>query len=235
MSFVRGLLLTTLTFSICQPAFCLDVVETEKPEISIVQERLFDRKNEIGFSVGHLPDDNFYEVFPVSFNYIHHFTEHYAWEVIRASYMVNSERDIKRDLEENFGVTPSTFDEMTSHIETSFMIKPTYGKDSVWNKYIVNTETYLSVGAGMATYNKNLSYGSNEQESAVTLSIGAGRKYFVNRSFNISLDLKDIFIFKDSTVESSIYLGVGFNYRFDAFGSIKKTKSEDSSIYNYLK
>ena len=235
MLFSRCLLLATVVFSISNTAFCVDVADSTKPEVTIVQERLFDRKNEIGFSIGHLPDDNFYEVFPVSFNYIHHFSENYAWEVIRASYMLNNERDIKRDLEENFGVTPSTFDEITSHFETSFMIKPSYGKDSVWNRHVVNNETYVSFGTGIATYKKKLSYGDSEQESALTLSAGVGRKYFINKSFNISLDLKDIFIFKENSVESSIYLGVGFNYRFDGFGSFNKTEGEDSSIYNYLK
>jgi len=209
--------------------------DESQPEISIIQERLFDKKREIGFAIGHLPDDNFYEVFPISVNFINHFNERYAWEVVRATYMLNNERDIKKDLEMNFGVTPSTFDELNSHIETSFIVKPTYGKDSIWNKHIINHEGYMSIGAGIATYEKQVSYGSPEKENALTASFGIGRKYFINKSFNISLDVKDIMVLKDNNTENYIYLGIGFNYRFDLFGSMKKSDIDDNSIYNYLK
>ncbi|WP_075188061.1 outer membrane beta-barrel domain-containing protein [Teredinibacter haidensis] len=234
MRFIRTAVFSIVVLSGSPWALCDENDRSDVPEVTIIQERIFDKKNEVGLSLGYLPDDNFYEAFPVTINYIHHFDEHYAWEVIRASYMLNNERDIKRDLEENFGVTPSTFDEFVSHIETSFIVKPTYGKDSLWNKLILNHEGYFSFGAGVATYEKKFSYDSPQQESALTVSVGIGRKYFFNRSVNISLDLKEIVVFKEDTTESSVYMGVGFNYRFDLFGSMRKIDEESSSIYKYL-
>lgn len=227
-------LLFAALFCVIPNALSQNAVEREQSEVTIIQERLFDKKREIGINFGYLPDDNFYESFPISVNFIHHFNERYAWEVIRASYMLNNERDIKLDLEENFGVTPSTFDELTSHIETSFMIKPSYGKDSLWNKRILNHEGFITFGAGVATFEKKLSYGDPQQESALTASIGIGRKYFVSKKFNVSLELKNIMMFKESNVENYVFLGVGLNYRFDLFGSMKKDQTEDNSIYKYL-
>lgn len=227
-------LLFAALLSVAPNVLSQDISTREEPEVTIIQERLFDKKREIGVNLGYLPDDNFYESFPISVNFIHHFNERYAWEVIRASYMLNSERDIKQDLEENFGVTPSTFDELTSHIETSFIVKPTYGKDSLWNKHILNHEGFVTFGAGVATFEKKLSYGDPEQESALTASIGIGRKYFVGKNFNVSLELKNIVMFKESNIENYIFLGIGLNFRFDLFGSMKKNETEDNSIYKYL-
>ncbi|TVZ41962.1 outer membrane beta-barrel protein [Alteromonadaceae bacterium 2753L.S.0a.02] len=228
--------------SIC-PALCIVIgltpaiaqaAEKKDQEISIIQERLFDKKREIGFAIGYIPDDNFYHTYPLTLNYVNHFNQRYAWEVIRVSYMINKDRDIKRDLEKNFGVTPSTFDEFTSHIESSFIIKPTYGKDSVFNKHIINHEGYMSLGLGVATFEKQVSYGNPQQDSALTASIGIGRKYFVGKAFNISLDLKEMLVFKENKTENFLYLGVGFNYRFDLFGSMKPKRNQDNSIYQYL-
>ncbi len=208
--------------------------DDEPAEISIIQERLFDKKREVGLTLGYYPDDNFYEVYPITFNFVNHFNERYAWEVIRASYMINKENDLKKDLENNFGVTPSTFDEMTSHFETAFIFKPTYGKDAFLNKHIINHEGYMSFGVGVANFERQVSYGSPNTESAPTASIGIGRKYFINKSFNISLDLKSMLIFKENNTENYVYLGVGFNYRFDLFGSMHKERAKDTSIYEYI-
>jgi len=209
--------------------------DDNKPEVTIIQERLFDKKREVGIELGYIPDDNFYEVYPLTVSFTHHFNERYAWEVIRASQMITKDRDIKADLEDNFGVTPSTFDEFNNHIETSFVIKPTYGKDSLWNKRVINHEGYISFGAGIATFEKQVSYGNQEKQSAMTASIAIGRKYFISKSFNISLTFKDMLVFKELNTENYIYLGVGLNYRFDLFGSMKKQRNEDNSIYDYLK
>ena len=121
-----------------------------------------------------------------------------------------------------------------NHRISNFIIKPTYGKDSVWNKWIVNHETFIALGMGIANYEQQRSYGGPESESSIMANVGIGRKYFVGENTNVSLELRHMTIFKSDDTENNLYLGIGFNYRFDMFSGVKNTDDSTSSLYKYL-
>ncbi len=140
------------------------------------------------------------------------------------------DKDVKEDLENDFGVTPTQFDEMKLMLHTSLVIKPSYGKDALWNRKVINHESYLLAGIGMVSYDRHFSVGEEESEQAVSLSFGLGRKYFLNKKFAINLEFRDFVNFKEEDVENIVYLGVGLSYRFDL---APRKAARDTSVDNF--
>jgi outer membrane beta-barrel protein len=207
----------------------------DEQTVSVVQEKIYDRDHEIGFQLGYIPDDDFYQSFPLGGNYLYHFDDHLAWEVVRAQWSINTDRDIKDRLIQDYAVVPEEFDALQYLVHTSLVIKPTYGKDSIWNAGILNHEGFLSVGIGFAGYERDYSFGPSTTERAISLAFGLGRKYFISQSLSVNLELRDYLIFKDEATENNIYLGLGLAYRFNMAPRKAAAENEDHSIYRYLR
>ena len=210
---------------------CVNLGFCESPaageHVKAIQERIFHRHHEIGLNAGYIPDDDFYYAFPVGLGYTYNFNDHFSWEVVRAQLALNTEKDLKNNLEDNFGVTPQQFDEPKYFIHSHLVFKPSYGKDAVWNRGVVNHETYLFLGGGMVNYERDYSYGSSESENAPSVSFGIGRKYFLNQNLCLNLEVRDTVTFKDDETENNIWFGVSLGFRFDL--SPRKTE-RDSTI-----
>ncbi len=211
-------------------SFTADALE----QVAVVQDRIYDRDHELGLVFGYIPDDDFHQSFPVGGNYIYHFNERYAWEVVRGQWSFNVDRGIKDQLANDYGVAPEEFDELQYLVHSSFMLKPTYGKDAIWNQGVINHEGYLSAGIGLAGYERNYSFGPSTTEAALSLVFGMGRKYFLSQRFSINLELRDCVVFKDEGTENNVYLGLGFAYRFDMSPRKADVDRPDHSIYRYL-
>ena len=85
--------------------------QNKEGHVSAIQSRVFHRTHEISLGSGYISNDDFYNVFPLSLGYTLHFNELFAWEVARGHYIFNREKDLKADLENNFGVTPTVIRE----------------------------------------------------------------------------------------------------------------------------
>jgi len=184
-------------------------------EVKAIQERIFHRHHEIDLNVGYIPDDDFYHAFPVGLGYTYTFNDHFSWEVVRAQLALNSEKGLKEDLENNFGVTPQEFHEPKYFIHSHLVFKPSYGKDAIWNRSVVNHETYLFLGGGMVNYDRDYSYGSSDSENAPSVSFGIGRKYFLNQNLCLNLEVRDTVTFKDDETENNIWFGFSLGFRFN--------------------
>jgi outer membrane beta-barrel protein len=195
--------------------------------VKAIQERIFYRHHEVGLNLGYIPDDDFYHVFPVGLSYTYSFNDHLSWEVVRAQLALNTDKDLKDNLEENFGVTPQEFSEPKYFIHSHLVFKPSYGKDAVWNRGVINHETYLFLGGGMVNYERDYSYGSSDSKNAPSVSFGFGRKYFLNQNLCLNLEVRDTVTFKDDETENNIWFGVSFGFRFNL--SPRKT-DQDSTM-----
>jgi outer membrane beta-barrel protein len=207
----------------------------EKELVYAIQNRIFDRHHEIGFVLGFIPNDDFYYGYPVGFSYTYHLNENVAWEVARGQWFFNNEKDLKQDLEKDFGVTPTHFDEMKLMLHSNLILKPSYGKDALWNKTVINHETYLLAGIGMVSYDRHFSTGKDGSEQAVSLSFGLGRKYFLNKKFAVNLEFRDYVNFKEADTENIVYLGVGLCYRFDLAPRKAARETAVENFKRYLK
>ena len=203
------------TVLLCGPAVAGSGPKGDGEAVYAIQKRLFDRYHEISLVAGLIPDEDFYNVFPVGLSYTFNFNENLAWEVVRAQWAFTAEKDLKRDLEKDFGATPSQFDEMKYLVHTNLVVKPSYGKDALWNRKVIHHETFLLAGLGVVGYERRYAYGDSTTENVLSLSFGLGRKYFLNPKFCLNFEFRDLVNFKDDGVENNVYLGVGLGYRFD--------------------
>lgn len=227
-----GMILTTALVLLSSNLSAQEQIKDES--VSVIQNRIYDRFHEIDLVLGYVPDDDFYQAFPLGLSYTYHFNETIAWEVLRAQAVINLDRDLKDTLREDYGVAPTEFDEITSMLHSNFVFKPTYGKDAVLNSGIINHETYMLAGAGIFNYQRSYSDGSSSAETAGSLSLGIGRKYFINETYSLNLELRDCVTFKGSGTENNIYLGISIGYRFNMAPRVNQRKKDADSIYRYL-
>ena len=194
----------------------------QKEKVYAIQERIYQKSHEFGITAGYIPDENYYEAFPVG-------------EVARAQWIFTHEKDLKKDLEHEFGVRPSEFSEPQYSIYSHAVFTPFYGKDAVLNRGIVNRETYFLLGGGIVNYNNKKSFENSSSETAPSLSFGVGQKFFIKDNYALNLELRNITNFRDDDTEWRIYLGASFGFRFDLS---PRKKREDPKIVkrnHYLK
>jgi outer membrane beta-barrel protein len=226
-----GILIVFL-FMISSALLAKDSKDDEK--VFAVQERVFDRHHEIGLSFGYIPDDNFYNAYPVGIGYTYHFNPYLAWEVIRGQYMFTQEKDIKKKLEKEFGVTPEVFLQPKYMVHSNIIIKPLYGKEALWNKGIINHESYLIFGGGMINYEKKYSDGTKDSESDPSICVGAGTRYFINRNLCTTLEIRDLVNLKKDKTENNVYFGLGLSFQFNIFPDKSQQDEAVGKLKGYL-
>jgi len=206
-----------------------------KEQVTAIQEKIFHRNHEIGFHLDYIPDDDFYDVFTVGLSYTFKFNDYLAWEVARGVFAFNVEKDLKNDLEDEFEVTPTQYTEPEYMIHSHVILRPLYGKDAVWNRGVINHETFLFFGGGLVNYEKHYSYGSSGSENALSISFGVGIKYFLNDYICLNFEIRDIINFKDERTENNILFGAGLGFRFNLAPRVTDTTSELETLDHYLR
>ena len=213
-----------LCFSLTE-AFCAEP-KAEK-EVYAIQERIFHAHHEIGLDLGYIPDDDFYELYPVGLNYTFNFNEHLSWEVARALWVLNDEKDLKKNLETNFGAAPTKFTKTKYMLHSHLVLKPLYGKDAIWNRGIINHETFFFLGGGMVHYARQA---DSFSENAPSVSLGFGIKYFLNKHLFLNIRVQNLTNFKEENTENNLWFGIDLGFRFN----LTPRKRQESSTINIL-
>jgi len=194
--------------------------------VAAVQDRIFFRHHEIDVGIGYLPDDDFYELFPAKLGYTFNFNDHLAWNVVNLHWMFDQEKDLKNDLERDFGVTPERFDKMVYAGHSHLVIKPFYGKSVYRNSTVINHETYFLAGGGIVAYEKNTSDGDTDTEMMSSISLGIGKKVFIGQKLCLNFELKDWINFKEDEIENNFWVGVSMGFRFNL--SARKSEQDQT-------
>jgi outer membrane beta-barrel protein len=190
-----------------------------------VQEKVFHKYHELSFLTGYIADDDFYNVYPIGLAYTFNFSDHYSWEVGRLYLSVNTDNDMKKQLENEFGAAPEQFFEPKAQILSHFVFRPFYGKDAVMNKHIINHETSFFVGGGLDMYKKK-TYGKSSDEFDMMFSCGAALKYFINQNFCVAFELHDTVTTREDEFENRLSFGLSFGFRFNL--DARKTYSDET-------
>jgi len=212
--------------------FCADALDDES--VAAIQNRIFSRHHEIDLGVGYIPDDNFYELFPVELGYTYNFNNYLAWNVANLHWVFNQEKDLKKDLEKEFGAAPEKFDLMVAAVHTNIVVKPFYGKSVSSRRKIINHETYAFAGGGVVNYETEKRIGSSESYLAPSISMGIGQKIFIGQKLCLNVELRDWVNFKEDDVENNFWFGISLGYRFNL--SPRKAEGDETieAVSNYL-
>jgi outer membrane beta-barrel protein len=212
IKFLSGLILGLILLN-GQWGWCDTPTDAEK--VYAVQNRVFQRDHEIDLYAGYIADDDFFHVYPVGVGYTYHFNEHLAWEVARAQYMFNQDKDLKSTLQTEFNVQPERFPEQKYMVHTHLVYKPLYGKHAYLNRGIINDEIYLFAGPGIVHYEWNYSTGETKSEDDLSLSAGLGMRFFLSEKVCLNFEIRDLYNFRKDDSVNNVYFGLGVGYRFN--------------------
>lgn len=157
--------------------------ELENPgTVSAVQDRAYRMQHELNLSFGVLPLDAFYKGLYAQVGYTFHFTDSFAWQVGRGAYTYAARTGLREQLERDFGVLPTAFEEVQFFVGSDVMWKPLYGKLAVLNRWVLHGEVFLLLGGTLFRFTNAFRPGVN---------IGGGGRLFVSRYVSFRLDVTD--------------------------------------------
>lgn len=207
----------------------------QEEKVSAVQNKIYHRSHELGLAAGYIPDDDFYEVFPVGAYYMFSFNEDWAWEVVRAQYNLNIEKDLKKELQDRFGVSPSEFSEPQYMVHSNIVYKPFYGKFAFRNRKVINSETFFVLGGGVASFENKRNFEDSTSEIVPSLSLGLGTRLFLSKSWAMNFELRNYTNFREERTENRFYLGVSIGLRFNLSARKKDRDPRMEKLNQYLK
>lgn len=155
--------------------------DLENPgQVSAIQDRAYRMQHELDLSVGVLPLDAFYKGLYAQVSYTAHFSDTFAWQVGRAAYTYAAKTGLREQLERDFGVLPTAFEEVQFFFGSDIIWKPFYGKLSVVNKWVVHGEVFLILGATLFKFTNAFRPGVN---------LGGGGRVFLSRNVSFRFDV----------------------------------------------
>lgn len=164
---------------------------------SAVQDRLYRMNHELMLGVGVMPADAYYKGYYAGLSYTYHFTDSFAWQVGRGAYSYNVETSLRRQLERDFGVSPtaSAFEDQAEWmVGSDIMWSPIYGKVAILNNKVVHFETFLLGGATVVKLNR-----SGVDSFRPGANVGLGVRVFKSDTLSFRLDVTNNFVFAGAT------------------------------------
>lgn len=179
----------------------------------VIQNRKFRMAHEFTLASGVVPLDAFYKGVVATGRYTLHFDDFQAWEIIGGTYSFNIETDLRRQLRENFGVGPEGrgLDQMLVLADSNYVLKPVYGKFSLFNRALIYQELYFVVGGAVAYY--------DDGSFRPGPDAGAGIRFFVTEWLSVRADLRHYVLFNsvpildpNATINQVLYLTLGASF-----------------------
>lgn len=148
--------------------------------VSAIQDRAYRMQHELNLSVGMLPLDSFWKGLYAQVGYTYHFSDDFGWQIGRGAYVYSARTQLRDQLERDFGVLPTTFEEVQFFVGSDLMFKPFYGKLAVLNRSVVHGEVYFLLGASLFKFTNAFRPGIN---------LGGGGRIFVSQYVSFRLDV----------------------------------------------
>ncbi|MBI3181898.1 MAG: outer membrane beta-barrel domain-containing protein [Myxococcales bacterium] len=191
-----------LSLTLLAPAAALaQLQELENPgTVSAIQERYYRMNHEFTLGGGTLPLDAFYKGFYPQVSYTYHFSDFLGWQVGRGAMVYGLKTGLREQLERDFGVLPTAFEEVQWMVGSDLMLSPFYGKAAVLNRAVWHFEAFIIAGGTVFKFNRS----PIDLRPAVNLGLGA--RLFHNRYVSYRLDITNNFI-----VSPKIFSGGALN------------------------
>lgn len=187
----------------------------------VIQNRQFDMGHEFTLSVGILPLDAFYKGVTGTFRYTLHFDEFQAWEIAGGTYSLNIETGLRQQLRDNFAVQPDAkgLEQLDGFVESNYVLKPIYGKLSLFNRALVYNEIFLVAGFATAIYR------GQDLLFLPGPGYGGGIRFFIADWLSLRLDMRHYVLFNsvpivdpNASIENVLSLAAGISFNFGGGG-----------------
>jgi outer membrane beta-barrel protein len=211
----------TVVATLLASLFAADVAQAQYDDEEIggyavvIQNRKFNMGHEFTLQGGVLPLDAFYKGVTGTFRYTLHFNDFHAWEIAGGTYSFNIETDLRRQLREYFSVQPDAkgLEQIWGYVESNYIIKPVYGKLSLFNRWLIYNELYFAVGGAVGLW-EGFSFRPGP-------GYGAGIRFFIFEWLSLRFDMRHYvlmngipFVDQQAGIDNLLYLGSGVSFNF---------------------
>ena len=149
--------------------------------LAAVQKREQRMAHEIFGAAQFMPLDAFYKGIGPSVGYAYHFTDLYAWEILRGGYSFRIKTGLDTDLQKKWQVTPTRFEELEWMMGTAAMFSPMFGKIAFSNGSVSNIELFFILGASLGKFNDSWKPGPQG---------GLGLRFFLGRLVSLRFECR---------------------------------------------
>ena len=183
-----------------------DEGKIDEGRVIAVQVRKFRMNHELTVGGAFLPLDAFYKFFGVSFQYVLHFTDLWAWEAVHftlCKYLQVS-TGLEKELNDNWDASITNVKKVDFMLDSNLMFKPLYGKMVLFDGLTVNLETYFLTGVGMQQWNG---------DPYPSVNLGVGMRAFFNNRLSVRIETRD-YVYMDRRMgfENTLYMSLLFAY-----------------------
>lgn len=177
----------------------------------VIQDRQFSMAHEFSLAAGTYPLDAFKKGVALSGRYTLHFDEFNAWEIVGGAYSLNIDSGLADLLRGTFSVQAEALPELLVVADTNYVMKPLYGKFTLFNSLILYQEMLLAGGL-------TVSYWSDGSFRPGP-DVGAAIRFFVWDWLSVRFDLRHAlvmngvpFLDPNAQIDGILYLGAGVSF-----------------------
>jgi outer membrane beta-barrel protein len=207
----RAVVVIGLVLGLSSPAFAQYDDEVGGGSAVVIQNRKFKMAHEFTLQAGVQPLDAFAKGVTASGRYTLHFDDFSAWEIGAGTYSFNIDTGLKQQLQDNFGVQPESLPTLQLTLESNYVMKPFYGKLSLFNQTLLYAELFLVGGLTVTRW----SDGSFRPGP----DVGVGARFFVAEWMSVRADIRHAVVMDgiplvdpQATVDGVMYLGLGASF-----------------------
>ncbi len=192
-----------LALLFCAQAARAQEATADAGRLLAVQQRHFRMNQELVIGGMFEPLDAFSKGLAPEGAFVWHLSDEWAWTVLRGGYAFRLDTGLKKQLERDFGVAPTAFEELNYYLSTSIDWSPVYGKFALRNAKLIHAEALVSLGGSFARFTSSFAAGPE---------IGAGIRVFATPRMSVRLDVKDA-LYRETTWKNVLFisLSLGIN------------------------
>ncbi len=189
------LVLSVLALPVMAHAEAQPDIESDAPRVFSIQPRPYRLGHEFSLGVGVLPLDAFYKGAVIGGSYTYHFSDFWAWEMANIGYSLNVNTGLEAELLKKYNVRPvdSSGGKITLLGTTNLIVKPLFGKLSLFNLSMVYAETYFIGGMGPVRLDRE-----GRGTFYYAADLGAGIRFWMGRAFSLKFEVRDYLIFNSA-------------------------------------
>lgn len=174
------------------------------PEIKPILNQLYPSDSEFSVNFSYFPVGAFNKHLGLGGSYLTFMNPNHVWEVISASYFMESASGLKKTLIESWGAQESEFAVLQYVAKTGYSYMPFYSKSILFNSTLVHSRTFLSFGGGVAGF---------KIESPPLVSIGFAQNFYFGEGKGFKFAVDFLHFFKNNKYiqdQLTISLGILF-------------------------
>jgi hypothetical protein len=127
----------------------------------------------------------------------------WAWEIIHGAYVYKQlDTGLKQELLENFNVQPTDISALDFILSSNLVLKPFYGKLSVFNRRVIHIDVSVPFGIALARY-------TNPQAYLPGPDAGLIFRVFVSPHISFCLDVREHVFFNHLNTRQEVHVSLG--------------------------